>query len=539
MKMAKLREYFSEDQNVRLVAFLEKLIDDARTLLENYDMAAQVLEDELGKIRVSKLIAECLQPPNPLPDVMRERLKLLKGIPFKAVVTTNFDLLLQGDTPGHDPAYDSILRHRRDANFAFSQAGMEALEKLGDPDAVGDDEGGGGDTTEDPLPWPVIKIHGCITIPESMVWTRTGYRELINEVPGYMHFLRTLLATSTVLYIGFSFSDGYLNDVRGEVRSMLYGGSGTRETCTTQSQDQERGYIAHGRCMPRPLGYAIVNDKKSQDVDFFLMHEGVQLLSWDTRWRVLKQPRDFGGMDTYLRNVYTLTSSLYYLGKLAFGHRILMYVQTHHAPAAGTPDTGGGSIKAVRSIKGGQLAKEARLMRMSDLPALLHASLANFEEMKKKVAGEGEGDVRSRSSSFGDAMGDMASVETLVAAFPDAMHSASRDYPSEGCVHVVKDNVEALVGCMELSQYDLVVTVYGWRTETNCVAEDFVKKMRQLPTKNQAPFIVTTRMEGINKKMRQCMKLGAFEIVTNFDDLVHAVTRLLKTMKDPGSARIC
>ena len=37
---------------------------------------------------------------------------------------------------------------------------------------------------------PIIKLHGCIDKPDSMVWTRTGYRKLTNTLPEYLGFLR-------------------------------------------------------------------------------------------------------------------------------------------------------------------------------------------------------------------------------------------------------------------------------------------------------------------------------------------------------------
>jgi hypothetical protein len=57
----------------------------------------------------------------------------------------------------------------------------------------------------------------------------------------------------TVLYIGFSFSDYYLNDLRASLLTM----------------------IARGSDSIRPVAYAIIDGKEEWEMDFYLKHEGV------------------------------------------------------------------------------------------------------------------------------------------------------------------------------------------------------------------------------------------------------------------------
>ena len=72
----------------------------------------------------------------------------------------------------------------------------------------------------------VVKLHGDIDLitersdPE-VVLTRTDYRKLLFEDSRYSNFLRALLATRTILFLGFSFSDGYLNLLRSEILALL------------------------------------------------------------------------------------------------------------------------------------------------------------------------------------------------------------------------------------------------------------------------------------------------------------------------------
>ncbi len=47
--------------------------------------------------------------------------------------------------------------------------------------------------------------------------SRRGYKRLQYETPGFKMFLQSAMATNTMLYIGFSFTDDYLNEFRAEV----------------------------------------------------------------------------------------------------------------------------------------------------------------------------------------------------------------------------------------------------------------------------------------------------------------------------------
>ena len=52
----------------------------------------------------------------------------------------------------------------------------------------------------------------------------------------------------------------------------------------------------------KPLAYAIINDKTKEDVSFFLRHEGVQLLSWDTK------VHGYGAADHFMFALQQLTN---------------------------------------------------------------------------------------------------------------------------------------------------------------------------------------------------------------------------------------
>merc|ERR1712086_802178 len=54
-----------------------------------------------------------------------------------------------------------------------------------------------------------------------LAFTRLGYRKLLHENESYQRILGAVMATKTVLYIGFSFSDEYINEMRSATMSML------------------------------------------------------------------------------------------------------------------------------------------------------------------------------------------------------------------------------------------------------------------------------------------------------------------------------
>ena len=59
-----------------------------------------------------------------------------------------------------------------------------------------------------------------ISQPNTIVLSREGYRSLLHGQPNYRDFLKSVMMSRTILYIGFSFTDDYLNEVRSDVMSM-------------------------------------------------------------------------------------------------------------------------------------------------------------------------------------------------------------------------------------------------------------------------------------------------------------------------------
>lgn len=251
----------------------------------DFDRAAQMLSDHLRPPQFIAQLKQRLVPSTPLPERMMQRLRWLRGIPFRAILTVNFDGVLKGSLPEPN-TYREILRRERSHWW-----GEEFL-------------------SEDPPGPPVVKLHGDLLAPkkgaEQIVLTREDYRRRLYHDPAYMSFLRAVLSTSTVLYLGFSFEDAYLNELRSEALSML-GYKGQHKT-------QES------------VAYALMNDVDPAVAQHFKRHEGIEIISYNS-----KRPSNFKGFDDWLGRLYKEASPLARLGKLLSKKRLLWMDSTPDA----------------------------------------------------------------------------------------------------------------------------------------------------------------------------------------------------------------
>lgn len=472
-------------------AFIKKTVNQAEATMSGdlYDLAGQLLEDYFGTMVIEQLVEEqlALPPEHEIPEVMKERLEFLKAVPFKAILTTNFDTLLLGPTPwshAEDFPYAQVLRGNIGANenTTFSADEMIAAHVTEFQEDIYSNRV----SVHTKLNKPIIKLHGSCEMnsaERSLVWTRTGYRKLLHHTPGYANFMKAVMATSTVLYLGFSFSDGYLNDIRGEVLSMLYG---------------ERGRPGAGRL---PIGYAITNDKSVHESEFFERHEGVKFLCWKSL--LADGSRDYAGFDRFLDRIRELTSFQYYIGKIACGKRILVLEFD--------------SAKA-RARKEAQ-AQEAGV-EYGEPPA---ESLRSIPSSTVSVA-RGKGKLST--------MGDL--VPILQAAVD--LYTLNAGDMKGTALHVVDtpENAVAAIRDAELA-YDAIVTVFGedrslenpkhWWTQV-------LDGMRALPTAKQAPFIVYSTSWNARERRKYCLSHGAYDFAIGFQALVRSLAKLLDSSVD-------
>ena len=248
----------------------------ARATAHAYDEAAQLLQDHLGRETFVALLEEELSVDR-LTSAMARRLRWLRGIPFRTILTTNFDELLPGTVPAPE-TYRETLRLERGPWWARDYW-----------------EGGTGAFT--------LKLHGDLASPavaDQLVITRRDYRRRLYQDPSYRTFLRAVLATNTVLYMGFSFEDAYLNELRSEVLALVGQRTGSA-----------------------PVAYAIANDVPDETRRHFRLHEGIELLPYDSLGGA-----DHSGFDTWLGAIYEATNPLLRFGRRLEG-RNLLWVDPH------------------------------------------------------------------------------------------------------------------------------------------------------------------------------------------------------------------
>eukprot|EP00667_Euglena_gracilis_P000041 EG_transcript_41 len=259
---------------------VQQLVEEPK--LENLEMAAQLLEDSCGDVLkwLLKGMLEMAKDGQLLNGAyilqyseqykqMAARLLMVRHLPVSGILTTNYDQLLcfcderqrtknpcsvaKGITPqtkGRKPQYLNMIRNR--------EKGRSAESEESDSDSR-----------------PVIQIHGSTSDPQSIVLTREGYRGLLHLNPAYSNFLKTVMARSTLLYMGFSFTDGYFNEIRSELMTL---------------QEKSGAAATH----TQPFSYAVIDGKPQPVREFFTHHEGVHLFSWQA------SKYGYGVMDRYL-----------------------------------------------------------------------------------------------------------------------------------------------------------------------------------------------------------------------------------------------
>lgn len=288
---------------------------------EDFHLAAQLLEDSLGRERLmAGLRGQLHVDPDQLPPTMRRRVDVLRRVPFRAILTTNYDSLLGGE-----------LATRTSYVHALRPDGHRWFERRFWLDHPGP---------------RVLALHGQLGTPEgerALVLTRRDYRRRLYQDPGYATFLRSLLSTRTVLYLGFSFTDAYLNELRSEVLDLLD--------------------FRHGS---RPVAYAVVANSPPSVRDYYLQHEGVQMLDYSTA----KDP-NHAGFDRWLEAIYAAASPRSRFARLLAGKRVLWL--DPHPENNETIRTFFASISAERPLRAGPVALEEVTM-VEDAIARLRAA---------------------------------------------------------------------------------------------------------------------------------------------------------------------
>lgn len=144
----------------------------------NFLLAAQELQECISLGEFAEFLNSVFRDKNVIPT---ETHKNIFKTPFRAILTTNYDTLLEG-------AY--ALTHEGQVPIKFTQ---EDLRTISSPLRSDD--------------FFIFKIHGDVDRPESIVLGSKSYNQILFRTPEYLHFLETLFTTHTVLFVGFSGND--------------------------------------------------------------------------------------------------------------------------------------------------------------------------------------------------------------------------------------------------------------------------------------------------------------------------------------------
>jgi hypothetical protein len=176
--------------------------------------AEAVNKESALKIEISKVIGERSESAPAVPELQAE-LDALRNSTVDGVITTNWDLLLEGLFPDFKKfiGQEELL-------FSSSQA-------------VGE----------------IYKIHGCCSAPNSLVVTADDYQGFNARNPYLAAKLLTIFVEHPILFLGYSLSDPNVSQIIGSIASCL----------TTTNIDQLRDRLVFVQWERELASYEISN----------------------------------------------------------------------------------------------------------------------------------------------------------------------------------------------------------------------------------------------------------------------------------------
>lgn len=157
----------------------------------NYLMAAQELQERIGINKLSEFLTEVFRDSSVCPGVAH---RILPKIPFRAVLTTNYDTLVEGAYALENCGIIPTVLTQQDLNERHSVLRKEDFF--------------------------IFKMHGHIDRLSTIVLGSRDYQDIIYSLPMYRQFMETIFSIYTVLFIGFSGNDPDLNNVIDRLSSL-------------------------------------------------------------------------------------------------------------------------------------------------------------------------------------------------------------------------------------------------------------------------------------------------------------------------------
>lgn len=163
---------------------------------------------------------------------------LLAQIPFRVVITTNFDSFIEQTNAPNGRLCKIILP----SDMNISEDRLEGV-------------------------LPVLKIHGSYEVPESIILTKASIRELLFNKPQYNETLKRYFIENTVLFYGYSFNDPDIDFIL-------------------------QGIMADKRGLTRKH-YALLPDVGEIEAEYLLKEYNIQVISYNTQTHGHLAAREF------------------------------------------------------------------------------------------------------------------------------------------------------------------------------------------------------------------------------------------------------
>jgi hypothetical protein len=196
---------------------IEYLLDEKKDL----PAAANALRAKMGDDKYRQFLSEVFLRPDLKPTEVHD---LLAKIPFVAVATTNYDSLIEEGYRKEHPGQ------------AFEAFTHVDHERLG--------------TALNAKRYFVLKAHGTVERPETIILDSKDYISLFFKSEGYRTFLRAMFLQRTVLFLGFSMTDPELLFLLKELRAIFDGHTPTHyalmDVSKTRQTEQEQFEEEHG-----------------------------------------------------------------------------------------------------------------------------------------------------------------------------------------------------------------------------------------------------------------------------------------------------
>ena len=188
---------------------------------------AEYCKEKLGPSGYTQLLSDRLADADrEVPSVHR----LAVALPFAAWVTTNYDKLLE-------------------RAYALERGGLPKTLTNRDTEALGR-------LLFDGAPF-ILKAHGDLDKPESVVFTSRDYRDLIHGNPAFGAAFSTILMTNALLFVGYSLSDPDFNLLMDRQLLTFRGFAPERYALMSGIGKVEEEYlwrVCQIRVLPYPVG---------------------------------------------------------------------------------------------------------------------------------------------------------------------------------------------------------------------------------------------------------------------------------------------